>query len=294
MCGRMLAMKIAWITVAALMVAACGEGGEPGRLVGRARGALGAGDLSPPEARLVSGSEGAGRVAARVLRPGMPESCQAPLLVATDLALADLPPFIEAARAPGAHDEPAGLGEPGGADGPRRDVALLREDGSLWVYTGGRASYGWRVDAPVRPGLSWSADGRRLAYARGADATDSDIWVVDIRGGERARVTERPGPETRPAFAFDGQRLAWVGSQSGLPAIFVSDLRGGAARQVTNRGLSAAGHGLPGGFVPPPIGPAPARWEGDWLRYDAGDALCAVHVVTGRARCQPHVLGGAP
>jgi len=50
--------------------------------------------------------------------------------------------------------------------------------------------------------LAWAPDGQRLAFSAGADT--SDIYTIDVDGGDLVRVTDSPAHEAFPAYAPDG------------------------------------------------------------------------------------------
>jgi len=85
------------------------------------------------------------------------------------------------------------------------DLWIVPTDGSAPPrrLTSGRASEG----DPV-----WSADSTRLAFsARRDDDEISQIYVLDLAGGEAQRVTSWPGGAWAPRFSPDGRSLLFVG-----------------------------------------------------------------------------------
>jgi dipeptidyl aminopeptidase/acylaminoacyl peptidase len=59
-----------------------------------------------------------------------------------------------------------------------------------------------------------SPDGRELVYARNTDAhpersTNSDLFLVPLKGGEAQRITSRTGADTGPVYSPDGRWIAW-------------------------------------------------------------------------------------
>jgi Tol biopolymer transport system component/C-terminal processing protease CtpA/Prc len=78
--------------------------------------------------------------------------------------------------------------------------------------------------------LALSPDGKKVAFvARGeifaASATD---------GGDAARVTTTPAPESQPTWAPDSRRLAYVSERNGPAQIFLYDFATNAETQLTS------------------------------------------------------------
>jgi dipeptidyl aminopeptidase/acylaminoacyl peptidase len=124
---------------------------------------------------------------------------------------------------------------------------------------------------------SWSPDGRRLAFLRGADA-GLELWVADVAGGEARRLT---GPQVNAAF---GAGMEWLPDGSSLLLTLVPAGRGPAPEAART-----------------PAGPivqenagrtAPVRTYQDLLA-DAGDEALFAHYFTGQLAIVP-VDGSAP
>jgi dipeptidyl aminopeptidase/acylaminoacyl peptidase len=66
--------------------------------------------------------------------------------------------------------------------------------------------------AAAESGPTWSADGRRIAFAAKRDGDDDEqIYVLDLAGGgEAQRVTSAPMGARTPRFSPDGTRLLYV------------------------------------------------------------------------------------
>lgn len=59
-----------------------------------------------------------------------------------------------------------------------------------------------------------SPDGKELVFARDTEqnpelSTNSDLFIVPIRGGEPKRITARRGADTSPKYSPDGRWIAW-------------------------------------------------------------------------------------
>jgi len=97
-----------------------------------------------------------------------------------------------------------------------------------------RLTYG----AGLQTDVSWSPDGRRVAYAwnRGGNF---DIWMQSIDGGDPTRVTSSPVDERQPAWSPNGQRLVFR-SESDGGGLFTVDIQGGPVRRIAPYGRRPA------------------------------------------------------
>ncbi len=65
--------------------------------------------------------------------------------------------------------------------------------------------------------LSWSPDGRRIAFAANRisnpleDPRESEIWSVDVATGELRQMTDRDGLDFAPQYSPDGRSIAYLG-----------------------------------------------------------------------------------
>jgi dipeptidyl aminopeptidase/acylaminoacyl peptidase len=90
--------------------------------------------------------------------------------------------------------------------------------------------------------LSWSPDGRSIAFVRTATPASGDtdtgrIHVVDVDTGGTRRLTDRTSREGDAEFAPDGSRVLYAFARDGDPAnvteAYVSPSSGGAGRSVS-------------------------------------------------------------
>ena len=97
-----------------------------------------------------------------------------------------------------------------------------------------RLTYG----AGLQTDVSWSPDGRRVAYAWDRDG-NFDIWVQSIDGGDPTRVTSSPADESQPAWSPNGQRLVFR-SESDGGGLFTVNVQGGPVRRIAPDGRRPA------------------------------------------------------
>ncbi|MFN2567098.1 MAG: prolyl oligopeptidase family serine peptidase [Gemmatimonadaceae bacterium] len=90
--------------------------------------------------------------------------------------------------------------------------------------------------------LSWSPDGRSIAFVRLASGSPGDtnqgvVTVLDVESGTTRDVTGRRMREATPLFSPDGARIAYTYPRDGDPAnvdeVFVAPASGGAGESVT-------------------------------------------------------------
>ena len=92
----------------------------------------------------------------------------------------------------------------------RRSAPVISGTSSSPLRNLTRLTYG----AGLQTDVSWSPDGRRIAYAWNRDG-NFDIWVQSIDGGDPTRVTSSPVDERQPAWSPDGQRLVFRSESEG-------------------------------------------------------------------------------
>lgn len=76
---------------------------------------------------------------------------------------------------------------------------------------------------------SLSPDGRTILF----DLL-GDIWAVDAKGGEARPVLTGMAFEHHPVFSPDGRQFAFVSDRSGVTNLWVADVDGGKARQLSH------------------------------------------------------------
>ncbi|MFO7978739.1 MAG: S41 family peptidase [Bacteroidales bacterium] len=75
---------------------------------------------------------------------------------------------------------------------------------------------------------SLSPDGRTIVFSY-----ETDLWKVDVQGGNASRITGMAGREFLPRFSPDGRWIAFSATVDGNTNIFVVPAQGGEIRQLT-------------------------------------------------------------
>ena len=103
---------------------------------------------------------------------------------------------------------------------------------ALGIFTAPRIS-GQRTAVEVQPLPSFgepaiSPDRSELAVVSGGD-----IWTVPVAGGEARLLVAHEATESRPLYAPDGKRLAFISDRTGGGDIYVLSLATGALSRIT-------------------------------------------------------------
>lgn len=85
---------------------------------------------------------------------------------------------------------------------------------------------------PIRS-LTWSKDGRQLAYVSYASGRPH-IYIANVYGGGSRAVVQFKGTNGAPSFSPDGRKLLFSSSKSGNFDIYLKDLGSGNVRNLTN------------------------------------------------------------
>jgi dipeptidyl aminopeptidase/acylaminoacyl peptidase len=92
-----------------------------------------------------------------------------------------------------------------------------------------------------------SPDGKLVAYAvvsvdLAANKTSSSIWLAPTDRGEPRQLTNVPGKKDRnPRWSPDGKKIVFESNRSGDTQLWLIDLAGGEARQLTTLSTGAEG-----------------------------------------------------
>ena len=95
-------------------------------------------------------------------------------------------------------------------------------------------------------GPSWSPDGKRIAYSelysfnKSTDDFNFEIFVVEVDGGNKTRLTYARGGDHSPAWSPDGERIAFTSYRTDYSwypdsDIYIMDADGRNQRRLTNR-----------------------------------------------------------
>jgi tricorn protease-like protein len=63
--------------------------------------------------------------------------------------------------------------------------------------------------------------------------SEDDLWSVARQGGVARRLTSNLGEVNYPALSPDGQWLAFVGREEGMPEVYLMPAAGGSAQRMT-------------------------------------------------------------
>lgn len=85
----------------------------------------------------------------------------------------------------------------------------------------------------LRPGMSFSPDGRKLALAAKSGPWDA-IYIVDIKTGKTEKHVVKLDGVFTTAWSPDGDRIAFVGNKNGRSDIYIYTISTGKVSQLTN------------------------------------------------------------
>ncbi|HAZ64053.1 MAG TPA: hypothetical protein DCZ72_10650 [Armatimonadetes bacterium] len=78
-----------------------------------------------------------------------------------------------------------------------------------------------------------SPDGKMIAFVSAEDR-QFDVWVENLDGSQRRKVTFDRAVDTMPAWSPDSTRLAFVSDRSGSSDIWIANVGGSGLQQVTS------------------------------------------------------------
>jgi eukaryotic-like serine/threonine-protein kinase len=91
------------------------------------------------------------------------------------------------------------------------------------------------VDTGIQTDVTWSPDGRSIAYASDK-AGNFDIWVQRIDGGDAVQITKSAAQDREPTWSPDGNTIVFRSDRDG-GGLFVVAAAGGAERRLTPFGF---------------------------------------------------------
>jgi dipeptidyl aminopeptidase/acylaminoacyl peptidase len=103
------------------------------------------------------------------------------------------------------------------------------------VYVMNADGSGKRRLAPAFPGMRWSPDGQKIAFATWQDST-SDVYVMNADGSGQERLTSDADWDGSPAWSPDGQTIAFARHPVGGPSseVYVMNPDGSGQRRLTS------------------------------------------------------------
>jgi Tol biopolymer transport system component len=103
------------------------------------------------------------------------------------------------------------------------------------VYIMNADGSGKRRLAPAFPGMRWSPDGQKIAFATWQDST-TDVYVMNADGSGQERLTSDAGWDGSPAWSPDGQAIAFARHPAGRSSseVYVMNPDGSGQRRLTS------------------------------------------------------------
>jgi Tol biopolymer transport system component len=134
------------------------------------------------------------------------------------------------------------LGSPSLIAAVRGPLAYFRQVPQLariaWFDRSGRET----ERLPLAPGpyesIALSPDARRAVVVRRTSPSESDLWLVDLRGMSMTRLVHGPGRVDRPVWSPDGARVAFSTDREGHWDIYEKIVDGSDAEQPIVKGGS--------------------------------------------------------
>ena len=87
----------------------------------------------------------------------------------------------------------------------------------------------------TRPDVS--PDGKRIVYASTAGAADqfNHLYVLPVEGGHPYKLTFGDHDDFHPRWSPDGESIAYISNEEGLPQLYVLEINGGGKRKIEIR-----------------------------------------------------------
>ncbi len=103
------------------------------------------------------------------------------------------------------------------------------------VYLCDADGYGLRQltsDGTISQSPKWASDGQRFVYTS-FRSQFPDVYLVDLRSGDRRCIARFPGLNSSAALSPDGRDVALILSRDGNPELYVMALTGGRLTRLT-------------------------------------------------------------
>ncbi len=78
----------------------------------------------------------------------------------------------------------------------------------------------------------FSPDGRSVVFSI-TEGGNADIYKMDIRTGQRVRLTSSPSIETAPSFSPDGTQIVFESDRSGTQQLYMMGTNGGETKRIS-------------------------------------------------------------
>ena len=98
----------------------------------------------------------------------------------------------------------------------------------------------WQLKRVSAPAVS--PDGRRLVYGIrtydvAANKGDTDLFLLDVAGGDPVKLTDMKGSESSPAWRPDGQWIGFLSSKGGSAQLWEVKADGKVTREIACRAM---------------------------------------------------------
>jgi Tol biopolymer transport system component/imidazolonepropionase-like amidohydrolase len=143
--------------------------------------------------------------------------------------------FAPAAAHPGDSHPPEPPPSPGGEEQKETDKAAPsgeKADGKDWKVDaahGPSDTVSFATDEGTWVALDVHPDGRRLVFS-----LLGDLYLLPIEGGTARRITQGAAYDIQPRFSPDGKWIAFTSDRGGTENLWVCDLEGKSARQISS------------------------------------------------------------